>query len=80
MWEVEYLGEAWHYLLDNSSYIGDVLEAMQALRKTKDGVPTEGAHREGDDILFSTAYHLIIYRRYPTAKKVVVSIIKPLEF
>jgi hypothetical protein len=80
MWKIEYLGEAWHYIIDNDPYIGDVIEALENLRRSADAIPAGGAHHDNGDIIFFTVYHMLVYRRYPAEKKIVVSIIKPKEY
>jgi hypothetical protein len=79
MWEVEYSREAANYLLDSGLYVNAVVQAIESLMQTEDGIPREGCTQLAfHHYLWEVADHLVYYTRLRGDHKLYVTVIKPL--
>ena len=79
MWEVEYSREAGNYLSDSGRLVYPVVEAIEALMQTRDGIPPEGCTQlDFNHYLWEVAGHLVLYTRLSLDHKLYVTVIKPL--
>ena len=78
MWEIEYSREASNYLLDSGVLVYTVVEAIESLRTSKEGIPPEGCtHLAFNHYLWEVAGHLVTYTRLSVDRKLYVTMIKP---
>jgi hypothetical protein len=79
MWELEYSREAGNYLLDSGELVISLIEAIEALMQTSDGIPPEGCTQLAfNHHLWEVAGHLVLYTRLSLDRKLYVTVIKPL--
>jgi hypothetical protein len=79
MWELEYSREAGNYLLDSGELVYPVIEAIETLMQTADGIPHAGCtHLDFNHYLWEVAGHLVLYTRLTLDHKLFVTVIKPL--
>jgi hypothetical protein len=79
MWELEYSREAGNYLLDSGDLAYPLIEAIEDLMQTEDGIPPQGCtHLSFNHYLWEVAGHLVLYTRLSLDRKLYVTVIKPL--
>jgi hypothetical protein len=79
MWELEFSREAGNYILDSGIYADSVLQAIETLIHTKDGIPREGCtHLDFNHYLWEVAGHLVLYTRLSGDRKLYITVIKPI--
>ena len=78
MWELEYSREAANYLLDSGELANSLVEAIEAVTHTEDGIPAEGCtYLAFNHYLWEVAGHLVLYTRLSLDHKLYVTVIKP---
>lgn len=79
MWELEYSREAGNYLLDSGEFVAPLIDAIEALMQTQDGIPPQGCtHLSFHHYVWEVAGHLVLYTRLTLDHKLYVTVIKPL--
>jgi len=81
MWRITISEEATHYLEDNLSLIDELIQAIDALMATDDGIPPAGCTQIEPGIYWwEVARHSVIYTRILGEKpRLRISVIKPIE-
>jgi hypothetical protein len=77
--EIEYSREAANYILDSGMLADTVLQAIESIMQTQDGIPREGCTQLAfNHYLWEVAGHLVLYTRLSGDHKLYVTVIKPL--
>lgn len=80
MWQIEFTKEAANYAIDSHPYNEQVLEAIEFLAFTEDGLPTDGNLWQDEEgfIWWEVSRHLVFFRRFEAERRLRVEAIKPL--
>ena len=81
MWRITLEPEAENYLEDNLSLVDDLLQAIDALAETINGIPREGCTQDEPGFYWwEVARHIVIYQRILGEKpRLRILVIKPLS-
>ena len=77
-WEIGFSLEASSYAIDSHPYNEAVLQAIEWLSFTEDGLPTSGyVELESELYLWRIEQHYVFFQRFPTQKQLWIAVIKP---
>lgn len=80
IWDVEFSQEASNYAIDSLPYNETVLNEIEALAFSENGLPREGVYQLlGDWCVWDIANHTVVYEKTIAPRHIYIWLIKPME-
>jgi hypothetical protein len=80
IWAVEFSQAANNYAIDSHPYNENVLNAIEQLALTPNGLPSEGVYQVLENwYLWEIADHTVVYEKTPVLFRIYIWLIKPTE-